>query len=46
MIANREDLVHELRARGATVGDPVSDSPEAPASVRPWYIGLLLGASG
>ena len=46
MIASAADLIRELRARGVSTGEPVSDPPANPHLDRPWYIGLLLGVSG
>lgn len=46
MIATTQELMRELHARGMVTDSPASDSPAHPASDRPWYIGMLLGASG
>ena len=47
MIATPNELLAALAARGLADADaPPSDTPTAPTHQRPWYIGLLLGASG
>jgi Domain of unknown function (DUF4401) len=47
MIRDPQALLHALQARGlADASTPFAASAPAAAHDRPWYIGLLLGASG